>query len=109
MAGTSPRRTETRTALKLFVELYSFDNATFEITSTLDVSRHGARVLSDAPWAPDQRLLVRMVGGQLNSRARVAYCRPHACEKYVVGLEIHDPAQYWPTFAQTGNSHSIPT
>lgn len=109
MAGTSPHRTETRTPLKLFVELYSFDNATFEITSTLDVSWHGARVLTDAPWAPDQRLLVRMVGGQLNSRARVAYCRSHASEKYVVGLEIHDPSQYWPTFAQTSSSPSIST
>jgi len=100
MAGTSPRRMEPRTALELFVELCSLDNATFEITSTLDVSPHGARVLSDSTWVCNQRLSVRMVGSSRNSPAHIVYCRPYDGEKYVVGLKIQEPAPRWPRTRQ---------
>src|SRR5437667_3273751 len=49
-----PIRTESRIPEKLLVELYSFENATHEITSTINVSLHGARVLTKASWAPNQ-------------------------------------------------------
>ena|SRR5207253_6756509 len=47
-----PVRTESRTPEKMLVELYSFENATHEITSTINVSLHGARVLTKVPWRP---------------------------------------------------------
>ena len=53
-----PIRTESRIPEKLLVELYSVENATHEITSTINVSLHGARVLTKAPWAPDQDVSV---------------------------------------------------
>jgi hypothetical protein len=43
-----PVRSESR----ILVELYSLENAAHEITSTIYVSSHGARVLTRAPGRP---------------------------------------------------------
>src|SRR6266568_5170995 len=62
MAGAFPPvRTEGRVPKKVLVELYSFDNAAYEITSTVDVSLHGARVFTKAAWARNQRLSIPSV------------------------------------------------
>jgi hypothetical protein len=95
-----PRR-ETRTARKVFVELYSFDNAAYEITNTIDVSPHGARVLSKNPWAANQRLSVRSVLGHLYSSARIVYCQPRADKSFDIGLELHQPTEDWPAVSAT--------
>ena len=39
-------RKEPRIPIKLFVSLYSPDNPTFEVASTIDISCHGARVVT---------------------------------------------------------------
>lgn len=97
MASPSPSpRTEKRTAMRVFVELHSFDNAAYEITNTIDVSPHGARVLSKNPWAADQRLSVRSVLGHLYSNARIVYCRPGEGRSFIIGLELHHPTVDWP-------------
>jgi len=49
-----PVRTESRVPKYVLVELHSFENATHEITSTVNVSPHGACVLTKDPWAPHQ-------------------------------------------------------
>lgn len=89
-------RRENRTAKKVFIELYSFDNAAYEITNTIDISPHGARVVSKNPWAPNQRLSVRSVLGHLYSSARIVYCQPCADKSFAVGLELHHPTEDWP-------------
>jgi hypothetical protein len=96
--AVAPRsnRRETRTARKLFVELYSFDNAAYEITNTIDISPHGARVVSKNPWANNQRLSIRSVLGDLYSSARIVYCQPRADKSFTVGLELHQPTEDWP-------------
>lgn len=100
MAGTFlPGRTETRTPMNVFVELYSLDNATYEITTTIDVSHHGARVLTNVPWASDQRVAVRMVRGNVNSQARIVHCQARAGQKFEVGLRFDEPTQPWPMAA----------
>ena len=95
VASHSNRR-ENRTAKKVFVELYSLDNAAYEITNTIDVSPHGARVLSKNPWAANQRLSVRSVLGHLYSSARIVYCEPHADQSFAIGLELYHPTEDWP-------------
>jgi len=45
-AGPPSSRTEIRTAMKVLVELCSFDNITYEHAYTVDVSPHGARILT---------------------------------------------------------------
>ena len=96
-----PVRTESRVPKKVLVELYSFDNAAYEITSTVDVSLHGARVLTKAPWATNQRLSVRSVQGNLFSRARIIYCRSLLDRSFSIGLELLHPTGDWPALGAT--------
>jgi len=101
MAGTFPsQRAENRSFLKVLVELYSFDKATFEFAYTIDVSNRGARIMSKMPWAPEQRLSIRSVHGHVTSRARVVYCQRLEERGYAVGLELHQPAEKWAESAQ---------
>lgn len=96
MTETLPsRRTELRTSLNVPVEVYSLDNATFEITNTIDVSQHGARVLSKTGWAPTQRVSIRALDGQLESRARIIYCELLGERSYAIGMELHEPSGTW--------------
>ncbi len=102
MAGAFPPvRTEGRVPKKVLVELYSFDNAAYEITSTVDVSLHGARVFTKAAWARNQRLSIRSVQGNLFSRARVTYCNPFPDRSFSMGLELLHPTGDWPALGAT--------
>src|SRR5439155_19455064 len=64
-AGPRSSRTEVRTPMKVLVELCSFENITHEFAYTVDVSAHGARVLTKNPWQSNQHLTVRSVQGNL--------------------------------------------
>jgi hypothetical protein len=99
-----PVRTESRTPNKMLVELYSFENAAHEITSTINVSLHGARVLTKAPWAPHQDVSVRSVPGNLYSRAHIVYCKPLPDSSFSIGLELLQPAGDWPAFSEASAS-----
>jgi len=94
-----PIRTESRIPEKMLVELYSVENATHEITSTINVSLHGARVLTKAPWAPDQDVSVRSIPGNLYSRAHIVYCKPLPDQSYSIGLQLLQPTENWPAFS----------
>jgi len=65
-------RKETRIPVKLFVNLHSPDNPTFEVASTIDISCHGARVVTKTFWKPNQHLSVRSIRGNL-SREPVSF------------------------------------
>jgi len=93
--GPPARRTEDRTPRQVLVELCSFENFSYELAYTVDVSKHGARVLTKNPWQANQRLTVRLVRGDLSSRARVAYCRSVDASTFAIGLELGQPAATW--------------
>jgi len=59
MDPCSSHRTETRTRLEVPITLVSLDLATYEVTSTQDVSLHGACVLTKQQWTPNTRIDVR--------------------------------------------------
>jgi len=102
MSGAFPsQRIESRISLEILVELYSLDNTTFEFANTIDISKHGARVFSKTPWAPQQRLSIRSVNGNLNARAHVVYCQRLGEQGYAIGLELHQPTDGWPGFPKT--------
>jgi|SRR5882672_11837509 len=94
-AGPPPSRTEIRTAMKVLVELCSFDNVAYEHAYTIDVSPHGARILTRNPWQSNQYLTVRSVQGSLYSHARVAYCQPVDGHSFALGVELHEPTEDW--------------
>ena len=93
MADTSvPRRKVFRVPLKTFVNLSGFDKPSYEIASTIDISSHGARVLTRRRWQPNQDVSVRSIrGATLNSRARVAHCQPYTGNIFVIGIESYSP------------------
>jgi hypothetical protein len=99
-----PVRSESRIPEKMLVELYSLENAAHEITSTINVSSHGARVLTKAPWAPNQDVSVRSVPGNLYSRALVVYCKPLPNRSFSIGLRLLHPTELWPALSKASAS-----
>jgi hypothetical protein len=95
-----PVRTESRIPITLLLELHSFENSAHEITSTVNVSLHGARVLTKSPWAPNQDVSVRSFPGHLHSRAHVVYCKPLPDDSFSVGLELFHPTGDWPDLSK---------
>ena len=89
------RRAENRTLIRMFVKLSNPESGKFEITPTIDVSRHGARVVTKTLWQPNQNLFVQTIRGNLYSRARVAHCEPLTEESYALGLELYSPLGEW--------------
>jgi hypothetical protein len=82
-------RKEVRIPLKTFVNLSSSDDPSFEIAHTIDISRHGARVVTRRSWQPNQQLLIRSIRGSLKSLGRVAHCEPLTDHRFVIGIEIY--------------------
>jgi PilZ domain-containing protein len=95
VTGPPSRRAEIRTPMKVFVELCSFENVTYELAYTVDVSAHGARVLTKHPWQSNQHLTVRSVQGYLYSQARVAYCQSVDGRFFAIGVELRQPTADW--------------
>lgn len=95
--ATSAVRRETRIPFKMFVNLYSPDNPTFEVAPTIDISCHGARIVTKTAWRPNQLVSVRGIQGKLYSRARVVHCERYKDDSYVVGLEMYYPEGDWTT------------
>jgi hypothetical protein len=93
--GRNSRHSEIRTPLKVLVELCSFENATYEFAYTVDVSSHGARVLTKNPWQLNQHLAIRSAQGNLYSPARLAYCQSFDGRSFAIGLQLHQPTGDW--------------
>jgi len=88
-------RTEPRVPLRIFVRLSNPDDGSFELIQTVDVSLHGALVLSKNPFAHNQHLLLRSIRSAFSSFARVAHCASRADGFFAIGLDIYRPAPDW--------------
>ena len=89
------RRAESRIAFKMFVKLADPATGAFEITSTIDVSCHGARLLTKSLWNRNQNLSVQPIRGSLASRGRVAHCEMRGDGSYEIGLELYSSTEDW--------------
>ena len=56
-------RAETRIPKRILVRLWNLENDGFEITPTVDISSHGAQVVSRLVWQPNEQLLVQSIRG----------------------------------------------
>jgi hypothetical protein len=81
--------------LKIFVKLSDPATGAFEITSTLDVSCHGACVVCKSQWKSDQDVVVQPIRGNLFSRARIVRCETRADGSQVIGLELYPSTEDW--------------
>ena len=88
MDSRPARRTENRTLLEVAITLVSLDLVTYEVTTTRDVSLHGASVLTKQQWKPNQRIDVRSLQGSFNGFARVVHCEQKSISAFVMGLEF---------------------
>jgi hypothetical protein len=92
------KRTEDRTPMKVTVDLSSLDIRTpAQEGVTENISPRGARVLTNKPWKPDDRLNVRSLVGNFRSRARVVYCVPVDEQLFAIGLQLFAAAGNWRT------------
>jgi PilZ domain-containing protein len=91
------RRAEKRTSLRLFVKLSIPETNQFEVAHTLDISRHGALVVTKRVWAINEHLLLRSLRGNFSSYARVAHCKSLADHSFAIGLQLFNPTGDWPT------------
>ena len=88
------RRKEVRVPLKMFVNLSTTNNPSFEIAPTIDISCHGARVLTARSWQLNEQLSIRSIRGSLKSLGRVAHCEPYSPNRFVIGVEIYSPGDW---------------
>ena len=87
-------RKEDRVPLKMFVNLSSSGDPSFELASTIDISCHGARVVTGTSWQPNQQLSIRSIRGNVKSLGRVAHCQLYTENRFVIGIEIHSPGDW---------------
>ncbi len=81
--------------MRMFVKLSVRGGETFELTPTINVSCHGARVETKKRWECGEQLWVRSIRGNLFSFARVAYCQPQPDGTFTMGLDLQFPTGDW--------------
>ena len=85
----SSGRLERRIRLAVPVEFFPVrDPSATERTSTENVCSLGARVLTQQAKEPDERLIVRILGGELRTVARVVYCQRLSDGRFGVGMQF---------------------
>ena len=90
------RQLEERIPLAVRVDLCGLDlRYRSDEALTENVSSHGARVVSNNPWKPQDRLNLWCLRGDF--RARVVYCEPLGPASFAIGLPC------WPV-RENGNS-----
>ncbi|HYL86505.1 MAG TPA: PilZ domain-containing protein [Candidatus Angelobacter sp.] len=88
-------RAETRIPLRIFVKLSDPATGEFEVAPTVDVSNHGACIVTRSDWKSDRDLLVQPIRGSLSSRARVARCEDRPDGSHLIGLELYPATEDW--------------
>jgi len=89
------RRAEPRISLKMFVKLSDPVTGAFEITSTINVSCHGARIVTKNLWGTNRDLFVQPIRGSLPSRGRVTHCTTRQDGSYEIGFELYPNTEDW--------------
>lgn len=94
-------RMEKRLPIAIVVHLArvqdQFENGA-ELTYTVNVSAHGARVLSNRPWQAGELVHVSSFKDRIPIRGKVAYCQKIGDNRYSVGLNFNGSRVTWSTF-----------
>jgi hypothetical protein len=69
-----------------------------ELTYTVNVSAHGARVLSNRPWQTGELARVTSFKDKIQILGKVAYCEKLGDKRYGVGLNFNGNSATWSTF-----------
>jgi len=82
----------------MLIRLFDPEKCDFEITLTINISVHGACVVSKRSWQPNVSIAVHAMDGGTYSSARVVHCQSIQDRGYAVGLELADPSSDWIEF-----------
>jgi hypothetical protein len=83
------KRIEKRAATKVPIHLLPMEDALIrESTMTVNVSRSGARILTNRRWRPGEMLDLASPRGEFHRHCRVIYCHPLTDRQFCVGLEF---------------------
>ncbi len=89
-------RLEKRIRLAVAVEILNPQNpSAAERTTTENVCSLGIRVLTRRARDLNERLMIRSLGGDLQTLARVVYCQHVAENRFVLGLELSRRVERW--------------
>ena len=87
---------EARISTSVMLELSGPDEPlVYEITFTENVSRYGARVVTNRRWHPNDSVLVKLPREYLPIRARITYCLPLKGDKFAMGLQFSSLVYSW--------------
>jgi PilZ domain len=85
----SDGRAEKRATVKVPVHIAPVENAfSAETTTTVNISRHGARLLTSRRWRPGEQLALNLLSGEFRRYGTVIYCCPLTDGQFCVGLEF---------------------
>jgi hypothetical protein len=92
----SDGRIEKRASVKVPVRIVHAGNAFIgETTTTLNISRHGARVLTSQRWRPGEQLGLASLSGGFRRQGKVIYCYLQTDGHFCVGLEFDASVRDW--------------
>lgn len=93
---TRSGRLEKRARLTVPVEISDpHDPGGTERTTTENASALGIRVLAQHARAPNERLMIRSLEGELRATVRVVYCQRLPDGRFGVGLQFQGPPVNW--------------
>ncbi len=89
-------RRENRASAEVVVMLSGVNSASSpEWGSTDNISARGARILTTHSWNPNDRVLIRSVEGNLQSRGRVVYRQRLHDNLFAIGVKLLAPRGRW--------------
>jgi hypothetical protein len=90
------QRVERRISATVDLELSKLDEPlSHEKALAENASRHGARVITEKPWRPNDHVLVKLPRKDKRSRARIAYCNALPRDAFAVGLQFVSAVDDW--------------
>ncbi|MGB2664724.1 MAG: PilZ domain-containing protein [Candidatus Acidiferrum sp.] len=82
-------RIEKRVGMEIPVRLLASERiGVVEKVVTVNVSPHGARVITKQRWRTGDHLGIASLAGDLRVHAKVVYCHPQGDDNFYVGLEF---------------------
>jgi hypothetical protein len=90
------QRVERRTTAAADLELSKLDEPlSHDKALAENTSRHGARVITEKPWLPNDHVLVKLPRREKRSRARIAYCNALRKDAFAIGLQFFSAVDDW--------------
>jgi hypothetical protein len=87
----SDGRIEKRAMVKVPVHISPLESAFVpETATTVNISRHGARLLMNRRWQPGERLSLASLSGEIQRQGRVIYCCRVTKVQFCVGMEFDE-------------------